>query len=87
MGNYALNSYRSLLYTKGSFWFSASETFYQAMNGLINFILTANAWIYRVFDLGLQIFLSNDVFDQTIGSVFTTIIAMYNSLFSSVGIL
>ncbi|MBL1226505.1 CD3337/EF1877 family mobilome membrane protein [Enterococcus sp. BWR-S5] len=85
MDKFSVNSYMSLMNTEGSFWVIGDEKMYQLINFLINIGMVLNRWIYQLVDLSLQIFMSNTVFEDTIGSVFKVAVNLYSSLFSSLG--
>ncbi|MBL1228946.1 hypothetical protein IW492_06835 [Enterococcus sp. BWB1-3] len=86
MEKFSIYSYLSLINTKGDWWVSGSEEMYQLVNFLINTGLVLNRWIYQMVDLSLQIFMGNRVFENTIDSVFNIATALYQSLFSTVGV-
>lgn len=86
MDKFSLNSYVSLMNTDGKWWVIGDEKLYEIINFLINMGMIFNLWIYQVVDLGLQIFMSNTVFEDTIGSVFKVAVNLYNALFGAVGI-
>lgn len=85
MDKFSVNSYMSLMNTEGRFWVIGDEKMYQLINFLINIGMVLNRWIYQLVDLSLQIFMSNTVFEDTIGSVFKVAVNLYSSLFSSLG--
>ena len=72
--------------TKGKWYVMGDDTFFTAMNSIANFFLVINTYFYQVIDLGLKTFLSNDVFDKTIGKVFTVATTLYDNLFSALGV-
>lgn len=85
MNKFSINSYISLMNTDGKFWVIGDEKMYQLINFLINIGMVLNRWIYQLVDLSLQIFMSNTVFEDTIGSVFKVAVNLYSALFSSLG--
>lgn len=86
MDKFSINSYVSLMNTEGKFWVIGDSKMYELVNFLINMGMVFNRWIYQVVDLGLQIFMSNTVFEDMIGSVFKVAVNLYNALFSALGI-
>lgn len=85
MNKFSIHSYVSLIDTDGKWRAAGSEEIHQLINVLINTGMTVNRWIYQVVDLGLQILLSNTLFEDTIGQVFKTSISMYHSMFNTLG--
>lgn len=71
--------------TKGKWWVIGDEKMYELMNFLCNVGMILNKWIYQIVDLGLEIFMSNTVFEDTVGAVFGVATSLYSSLFASLG--
>ena len=87
MNTFSLNSYRSLMNTDGKWWIPGDETFYNGLSFFANVLPIGNKWLYQVVDLALQIFMSNDIFDTTVGTVFSSALTLYDSLWESLGVL
>lgn len=86
MDKFSINAYKSLMNTKGKWFIPGDDTLFNAMNMIVNLFMVANIWLYKVIDLGLSIFLENDIFNETIGKVFKVSRGLYESLDSALGI-
>ena len=86
MNEFSINAYKSLMNTKGKWFVLGDETLFNAMNLIVNLFLVFNIYFYKIIDLGLSIFLENDIFEQTIGKVFNVSRGLYESLNGALGI-
>ena len=85
MSEFSINAYRSLMNTKGKMLVLGDEKLFELMNLVVNFFMVVNTMLYQVIDLGLSIFLTNTLFEDNIGRVFSASQSLYNSLFSALG--